>query len=132
MTIRRSVSSKPRGMFAASNWMTAHDGEPSADMKAYVAAEGLSFRMASRERQRKAMQRRVRRCDGCRPQPMVPQGGARRAHGAEGPLCATVAQAVGKDYLDKNIRTWEAMQKVLDSGEHRPTHLRGWKPDGGR
>jgi hypothetical protein len=21
------------------------------------------------------------------------------------------------------------MQKVLDSGEHRPTHLRGWKPE---
>ena len=28
-----------------------------------------------------------------------------------------------------NICAWEAMQKVLDSGEHRPTHLRGWKPD---
>ena len=46
-----------------------------------------------------------------------------------GPLYAKVATAVGKDYVDKNIRTWEAMQKVLDSGEHRPTHLRGWKPD---
>ena len=40
----------------------------------------------------------------------------------------TVAAAVGTAYVDKNIRTWEAMQKVLDSGEHRPTHLRGWKP----
>ena len=48
----------------------------------------------------------------------------------KGPLYAKVAVAVGKDYVDKNIRTWEAMQKVLDSGEHRPTHLRGWKPDG--
>ena len=50
----------------------------------------------------------------------------------KGPLYATVAAAVGTDYVDKNIRTWEAMQKVLDSGEHRPTHLRGWKPGGGR
>jgi ubiquinone/menaquinone biosynthesis C-methylase UbiE len=33
---------KPGGVFAASNWMTSHDGEPSPDMKAYVAAEGLS------------------------------------------------------------------------------------------
>ena len=46
----------------------------------------------------------------------------------KGPLYPTVAAAVGTAYVDKNIRTWEAMQKVLDSGEHRPTHLRGWKP----
>ena len=38
---------KPGGVFAASNWMIGHDGEPSPDMKAYVAAEGLSFSMAS-------------------------------------------------------------------------------------
>ena len=46
----------------------------------------------------------------------------------EGPLYDTVAAAVGTAYVDKNIATWTAMQKVLDSGEHRPTHLRGWKP----
>jgi hypothetical protein len=45
-----------------------------------------------------------------------------------GPLYEAVSAAVGKAYVDKNIRTWEAMQKVLDSGEHRPTHLRAWKP----
>ena len=37
--------------------MIGHDGEPSADMKAYVAAEGLSFSMASPARYRKAMER---------------------------------------------------------------------------
>jgi phosphoethanolamine N-methyltransferase len=50
----------------------------------------------------------------------------------KGPLGARAAEAVGAAYVAKNIRTWEAMQKVLDSGEHRPTHLRGWKPGGGR
>ncbi|TIN82187.1 MAG: SAM-dependent methyltransferase, partial [Mesorhizobium sp.] len=48
----------------------------------------------------------------------------------KGPLYQALAAAVGGAYVDKNIRTWEAMQKVLDSGEHRPTHLRGWKPVG--
>ena len=43
-------------------------------------------------------------------------------------LYERAAAAVGEAYVDKNIRTWEAMQKVLDSGEHRPTHLRGRKP----
>jgi hypothetical protein len=45
-----------------------------------------------------------------------------------GPLYTIVSAAVGRAYVDKNIRTWEAMQKVLDSGEHRPAHLRAWKP----
>ena len=48
----------------------------------------------------------------------------------KGPLYQAVAAAVGAAYVDKNIWTWKAMQKVLDSGEHRPTHLRGWKPVG--
>ena len=47
----------PGGVFAASNWMIGHDREPSPDMKAYIAAEGLSFSMASPERYRMAMLR---------------------------------------------------------------------------
>ena len=47
----------------------------------------------------------------------------------KGSLYDQVAAVVGRSYVDKNIDTWEAMQKVLDSGEHRPTHLRGWKPE---
>ncbi len=48
---------KPGGVFAASNWMIGHDGEPSLEMKAYVAAEGLSFAMASPARYAEAMRR---------------------------------------------------------------------------
>ncbi len=48
---------KPGGVFAASNWMISHDGEPSPDMKAYIAAEGLSFSMASPARYTEAMER---------------------------------------------------------------------------
>ena len=112
--------------------MIAHDGEPSPDMKAYVAAEGLSFSMASPARYRLAMERAGFGDVGHRPQSLVSRGRARRAGTAQGPALRKVAAVVGSDYVDKNIRTWEAMQKVLDSGEHRPTHLRGWKPDGGR
>src|SRR5262245_60260021 len=45
---------KPGGAFAASNWMIGHDDEPSPDMKDYIAAEGLSFNMASPARYRLA------------------------------------------------------------------------------
>ncbi len=40
---------KPGGCFVASDWLISHDGEPSDDMRAYLAAEGLSFNMASPE-----------------------------------------------------------------------------------
>ena len=119
----------PGGVFAASNWMIGHDGEPSDDMKAYVAAEGLSFSMASPARYRAAMQRAgfrdVATVDRNPWYREVARGELARL---KGPLYDTVAAAVGAAYVDKNIKTWEAMQKVLDSGEHRPTHLRGWKP----
>lgn len=120
---------KPGGIFAASNWMIGHDGEPSPQMKAYIAAEGLSFTMASPARYRLAMERA-----GFVDVTLVDRNGWYREAAREelarlrGPLYAEVSAAVGTAYVDKNIATWEAMQKVLDSGEHRPTHLRGRKP----
>ena len=121
---------KPGGVFAASNWMIGHDGEPSPDMKAYVAAEGLSFAMASPARYRAAMERAgfvdVATVDRNPWYREVARGELARL---KGPLYDTVAAAVGSAYVDRNIATWEAMQKVLDSGEHRPTHLRGLKPE---
>ena len=120
---------RPGGVFAASNWMTSHDGEPSPDMKAYVAAEGLSFAMASPARYAEAMRRagfeRVETRDRNAWYRDVARGELAKL---KGPLYADAAAAVGAAYVDRNIGTWEAMQKVLDSGEHRPTHLRGHKP----
>jgi phosphoethanolamine N-methyltransferase len=120
---------KPGGVFAASNWMIGHDGEPSPDMKAYVEAEGLSFSMASPARYAQAMERAgfagIAVTDRNAWYREVARSELARL---KGPLHARAAAAVGAAYVEKNIRTWEAMQKVLDSGEHRPTHLRGWKP----
>lgn len=117
---------KPGGRFAASDWLTSHDGEPSDAMLAYLAAEGLSFGMASAERYEAAMVkagftdvRTVNRNAWYRD---VARGELERL---KGPLYKPVAEAVGTDYVDKNIRTWSAMQAVLDSGEHCPTHVFG-------
>jgi phosphoethanolamine N-methyltransferase len=120
---------RPGGVFAASNWMISHDGEPSPDMKAYVAAEGLSFAMASPARYIQAMHGagfvEVETRDR---NPWYRDVARSELERLKGPLYDIVATAAGTAYVDKNIKTWEAMQKVLDSGEHRPTHLRGWKP----
>ena len=120
---------KPGGVFAASNWMISHDGEPSPEMKDYIAAEGLSFAMASPSRYAQAMRRAGFEGVVTRDRNPWYRDVAREELAAlKGPLYDKVASVVGRAYVDKNILTWEAMQRVLDSGEHRPTHLRGWKP----
>ncbi|MEO3389249.1 methyltransferase domain-containing protein [Mesorhizobium sp. CAU 1741] len=120
---------KSGGVFAASDWMIGHDGEPSGDMKAYVEAEGLSFSMRSPAAYHAAMREagfvEVASEDRNAWYREVARGELERL---KGPLYGRVADAVGAAYVDKNIHTWSAMQKVLDSGEHRPTHLRGRKP----
>jgi len=120
---------KPGGVFAGSDWMISHDGESSEDMKAYIAAEGLSFAMASPSRYRTAMERagftEVVTVDR---NPWYREAARAELDQLRGPLYERTRAAVGTAYVDKNIRTWEAMQKVLDSGEHRPTHLRGRRP----
>ncbi len=121
--------SKPGGVFAASDWLIGHDGEPSPEMKAYVAAEGLSFNQASPARYRLAMERAgFRDIVITDRNPWYREVARDELRRLKGPLYGKVAAAVGADYVDKNIRTWEAMQIVLDSGEHRPTHLRAVKP----
>ncbi len=123
---------KPGGDFAASDWLTSHDGEPSPAMKAYLAAEGLSFGMASPQRYDKAM-----RAAGFEDivikdrNPWYRDVARTELARLKGPLREEIGRAIGHDYVDKNIRTWEAMLTVLDSGEHRPTHLRAKKPAGG-
>lgn len=123
---------KPGGVLAASDWLIGHDGEPSTDMKDYIAAEGLSFGMASPRRYLHAMAM-AGFVDGAAESRNawyreVARGELERL---KGPLHAKAVAAVGEAYVEKNIRTWTAMQKVLDSGEHCPTHLRGTKPAAG-
>lgn len=120
---------KPGGTFAASNWHISHDGEPSPEMRAYIEAEGLSFSMASPARYVAAMEKAgftgIATIDR---NPWYRQKAREELARLEGPFGEQIAAAVGRAYVDKNIRTWRAMITVLDSGEHRPTHLKATKP----
>lgn len=121
---------KPGGAFAASDWLIGHSGAPSQDMLDYVAAEGLSFNMKSPAQYRDALEQTgfvdVETKDR---NPWYRDVARAELDRLKGPLFQKAANAVGEDYVLKNIATWEAMQKVLDSGEHRPTHLRAVKPE---
>jgi len=100
-------------------------------MKEYLAAEGLSFRMASPQRYSAAMEKAgftaVRTIDR---NPWYRNVAREELARLQGPEYDRLAALVGAAYVDKNIRTWTAMLKVLDTGEHCPTHLFGLKPAG--
>jgi SAM-dependent methyltransferase len=120
---------RPGGWFLASDWLIGHDGDPSAEMSAYVAAEGLDFGMASPARYRAAMtaagfegvetiSRNLWYRDTARAE----------LDRLKGPVGVAAARKVGQDFMDQNVAIWMRMIPVLDSGEHCPTHLRARKP----
>ncbi|MER8440772.1 hypothetical protein NKH36_30395 [Mesorhizobium sp. M1312] len=117
--------------FLEALWGDGYLSPGGPEMEAYVAAEGLSFAMASPVRYTQAMRRAGLADVTVRDRNAWYREVAREElKRLKGPLYPAVAAAAGAAYVDKNIRTWEAMQKVLDSGEHRLTHLRGRKPVG--
>lgn len=120
---------KPGGWFAASDWLIAHDGAPSPEMAAYIAAEDLDFNMASPARYRDALEQAgftdIRLVD--RNLWYREQAKAELAR-LEGPERPEFEALLSPGELDSQLATWRAMIRVLESGEHCPHHLRGRKP----
>jgi phosphoethanolamine N-methyltransferase len=100
-------------------------------MQAYVAAEDLDFGMASPTRYRRALD-----AAGFVDIELVDRNPWYRdvAHAELARLTgddrAAFEAVIGADELAVQIRTWEAMIPVLDSGEHCPHHLRARRPAG--
>lgn len=119
----------PGGWFAASDWLRGDDAPPSPAMRRYIEAEGLSFAMASPERYRKAMAAagfdQLAIVDR---NPWYAQTARAELTRISGPLSARLRELVGEAEAARQTEVWERMLVVLDSGELRPTHLRGHKP----
>lgn len=124
---------RPGGWFAASDWLTARDGPPSPEMEAYLRAEDLDFGMASPERYRAALE-----AAGFVEIALTDRNPWYRAEARaelarlEGPERAAFAALLPEGDIDRQIATWRAMLVVLDSGEHRPSHLRARRPAAAR
>jgi len=122
---------KPGGWFVASDWLIGHDGTPSPEMAAYIAAEGLDFGMASPGRYREAMLDAGFEVVETRSRGEWYAGvAAEELARLRGPLGRQVADELGQDFVDHNIEIWERMVPVLKAGEHCPTHLRARRPVG--
>ncbi len=120
---------KPGGWFLASDWLISHDDEPSPEMRHYVAMEGLSFGMASPHRYRAALEAAGFDEVALRNRNRWYVEVARRERDAiAGALYERACAAAGKEVVDHNVGTWNAMLVVLESGEHCPHHLRARKP----
>ena len=117
------------GRFIASDWLLGHDGAPSAQMAAYIAAEGLDFGMASAARYQDAMRSAgLVDVSTTSRNSWYRDAAKQELERLRGTLGTAAARIVGQDFVDQNIAIWSRMIPVLDSGEHCPTHLRARKP----
>ena len=120
---------KPGGVFVASDWLISHDGEPSPDMKAYLASEDLDFGMASPATYDAALKAAgfvdVRLTNR---NPWYREQARRELAELKGPLYDRAVAGMGQELVDHNVQTWTLMIKALDLGEHCPHHVRGRKP----
>ena len=120
---------KPGGWFAASDWMRSDDGTPSPELQRYIDLEGLDFGMASPQRYLDALQAAgftdIAHTDR---NSWYTEKAAGERELLAGELYDQAVTIVGKDFIDHQIMVWDAMIHVLNTGEHRPGHLRAHKP----
>ena len=120
---------RPGGWFAASDWLIGHDGRPSPEMVHYVACEALDFGMASPSAYRAALE-----AAGFVDLALVDRNAWYREvarselERLRGPVGERATAIIGPDGVARQIRTWEAMVVVLETGEHCPHHFRGRRP----
>ncbi|MEM1346347.1 MAG: methyltransferase domain-containing protein [Pseudomonadota bacterium] len=116
---------RPGGWFLASDWLTSHDGPPSAPMRRYLELEDLDFAMASPARYRRALEGagfgEVALLDR---NPWYRTQARQELALLEGTARADLEQRFGHALVEASIEAWRAMVGVLESGEHCPHHLR--------
>lgn len=121
---------KPGGWFAASDWLIGHDGAPTPEMAAYLAEEDLDFGMASPGRYRAALEAagftEIRLRNRNPWYRATARGELERLLGPERP---EFEATVGAEEVERQIRIWQTMIVVLDTGEHCPHHLRARRPE---
>ena len=120
---------EPGGWFVASDWLAGYENQPSAEMQAYLEAEGLDFGLASAATYSDALQAAgfvdigiVDRQEWYQQQARV----EREQLG--GLLYAGLESIVGTEFLEHEIEVWDKMIVALDQGQLLPTHLRAHKP----
>ena len=122
---------KPGGLLVASDWMRSNDEPLSEKMMEYIAAEGMDMHMCSISRYRDAIALAgfvdIELNDRNRWYSDL----AKREVAAMGrsPLREKIVDLIGENEAKNTIEIWKKMICVLESGEHRPGHIRARMPD---
>lgn len=120
---------RPGGILVASDWMRIDEAPPSAEMRAYMDIEGLSFSMSALPRYGAALEaagfRELQLRDRNDWYRGVVQAEFERIRG---PLREALVAAVGVAETERNVELWRRLSGVVGSGELRPGHFVGIKP----
>lgn len=120
---------KPGGWFAASDWLIGHDGAPSEAMADYIKEEGLDFAMESPRTYAQAMEAAgFTDLEMVDRNPWYAKEAARELAWLSGPVRKQLSDKYGKAFIDHQVAIWTKLVGVLESGEHRPHHIRARKP----
>ncbi len=118
------------GYFLCSDWLKATDDKPSPEMLYYLKLEDLGFEMASPKRYKTALKfagfeniildnRNRWYLEQARKELLILSKQNRNEF----------EKLSSKSYMDYTVKTWWAMIKVLETGEHCPHHIRCRKPN---
>lgn len=117
---------EPGGWFAASDWLISHNGSPTPEMARYIELEGLEFAMGSPAHYEAALKGagfvNITLVD-CNP--WYRELGRRELEFLTGDSRADLERKHDPALVAHIAEIWTAMVRVLESGEHRPHHLRG-------
>jgi phosphoethanolamine N-methyltransferase len=120
---------KPGGYFAASDWLAGYDDQPSAEMQAYIEAEGLDFGLASAAVYQHALSDAgFENIQVNERNAWYRQEARRERENLEGALFSHLETALGREFVTREIDVWDKMIIALDQGQLMPTHLRARKP----
>jgi len=104
------------------------ENPPSPEMVHYIKSEGLSFGMGSPERYEKSLAKAGFSDIKLRDRNAWYSVLSREEYQQmKGPLYIQMETTLGREYADRYVEIWRAMNVVLESGELRPGHLRAIK-----
>ena len=119
---------RPGGIFAASDWLISHGGDPSPEMARYIEMEDLGFAMSSPEQYAKAIEAAgFQDVVLTNRNPWYRDVAAQELADMAGPMRATLVEKHGETLVNEQTELWRAMTVVLQSGEHCPHHIRACK-----
>jgi len=117
------------GRFAASDWLFGPGAEDSAAMKAWLAELPLSFAFITPEEAGAQLERAgFEAVSVIDRSAVIRELNRKEVASLTGPLAQQLAARLGPEMAEGRVKSARGRQLVLESGDLRPSHLKGRKP----